>query len=271
MVELGPTPVAFSEAELAFLRGGMNLGTAHKNIAYRPRQDRLTGLSGAGAAEAAQMQALMRRFSGAALDFLRRFLSPYRFDVDYASFRPLEEQGRPAKLNARNDLLHVDSFPTRPSRGRRILRFFVNVNASEPRVWKTGPAFPELARALAAESGLLDQYRRERGRAAPARAVVELLCRCGLANQFRPPYDRFMLSFHDWLKANAEFQNQPHTITEFAPMTAWMCFTDTVSHAVLRGRLALEQTVLVLPESLQAPSSAPRAVLETLAGIRPGG
>ncbi|MGH3184455.1 MAG: Kdo hydroxylase family protein, partial [Streptosporangiaceae bacterium] len=31
---------------------------------------------------------------------------------------------------------------TRPSRGRRILRFFVNVNPSEPRIWKTGPAFP---------------------------------------------------------------------------------------------------------------------------------
>ncbi|MGH9466884.1 MAG: Kdo hydroxylase family protein [Terriglobales bacterium] len=39
------------------------------------------------------------------------------------------DRGRPARLcraakvHARNDLMHVDSFPTRPSRGRRILRF----------------------------------------------------------------------------------------------------------------------------------------------------
>ncbi len=41
--------------------------------------------------------------------------------------------------------------------------------------------------------------------------------------------------------------------------------TDTVSHAVLRGRLALEQTMLVLPETLQAPEVAPIEVLAALA------
>ncbi|MGH9481244.1 MAG: Kdo hydroxylase family protein [Terriglobales bacterium] len=74
-----------------------------------------------------------------------------------------------------------------------------------------------------------------------------------------------MLSFHDWLKANGEFQNRSHLISEFEPMASWMCMTDTVSHAVLRGRLALEQTVLVLPESLQAPAEAPANVLAALA------
>lgn len=263
VIDLGPTPIRFTNDELSFLRGQKKSeGAHHKNVAYRPHQDRLTGLDGPATAP---MRALMRRFSQQAVAFLHDFLSPYQFDVDYASFRPLEEEGRPAKLHARNDLLHVDSFPTRPSRGRRILRFFVNVNPEEPRVWRTGPPFPELARALAAPSGLLARYRRDREQPALARALTHLLGRCGLATQFRPPYDRFMLSFHDWLKANDEFQSQRHTLSSFAPMSSWLCMTDTVSHAVVRGRLALEQTILVHPGTLQAPALAPQQVLDLLA------
>ena len=37
--------------------------------------------------------------------------------VDYASFRPVEEQGRELPLRHRNDLLHLDAFPTRPTHG----------------------------------------------------------------------------------------------------------------------------------------------------------
>ncbi|HEV2447404.1 MAG TPA: Kdo hydroxylase family protein [Candidatus Sulfopaludibacter sp.] len=264
ILHLGASPIAFSAEELEFLRGQKKSEAGyHKNVAYRPRQDRLTGYAGA---EAERMHALMRDFSRQALAFLRALLSPSRFDVDYASFRPLEEQGRPAKQNARNDLLHVDSFPTRPSRGRRILRFFVNVNPSEPRIWKTGPAFPALARELAAPSGLLAAYRHQRAQPRWRQALNAGLGRMGMANQFRPPYDRFMLSFHDWLKANGEFQSRQHLISEFEPMASWMCMTDTVSHAVLRGRFALEQTVLVLPETLQAPAEAPANVLAAMAG-----
>ncbi len=89
-----------------------------------------------------------------------------------------------------------------PSSGRRILRFFVNVHASEPRVWKTGPAFPELARTWAGPSGLLERYRRQAAQPRWRGALSDGLGRLGLAHHFRPPYDRFMLSFHDWLKAN---------------------------------------------------------------------
>lgn len=252
ILHLGPSPIAFSSDELELLRScGASLSGHHKNIAYRPVQDRLTGCEGA---DRERLHQLLRRFSHQAIDFMRAFLSPYRFDLDYASFRPLEEEGRRARLSARNDLLHVDSFPTRPSHGRRILRFFINVNASQPRVWKTGPPFPDLARSLAAASGLLPAYRKQRdnrlGKLLPWR---------------RPPYDRFMLDFHHWLKANQEFQSRPHLVTEFEPMASWMCMTDTLSHAVLRGRFALEQTLLVLPETLVAPEVAPREVLQSLA------
>lgn len=267
VIDLGPTPIPFTADELLFLRSQKKTEDAHhKNVAYRPHQDRLTGLDGPAAAP---LRALMRRFSQRAVAFLHDFLSPYTFDLDYASFRPLEEEGRPAKRNARNDLLHVDSFPTRPSRGRRILRLFVNVNPVEPRVWRTGPPFPELARAMAAPSGLLARYRRDCQQPVLARSLTSLLGRCGLAARFRPPYDRFMLSFHDWLKANDAFQSQRHTVCCFAPMASWLCMTDTVSHAVVRGRLALEQTVLVHPGTLQAPALAPQQILDHLALSRP--
>lgn len=254
LVYFPSTPLSFADEELEFLRAQKQSGAGyHKNIAYRPKQQRLTGYVGG---EAARMQALMQRFSAAALNFLTSFCSPYRFDVDYASFRGLEEAGRPMKPNARNDLLHVDSFPTRPSEGRRILRFFVNVNATEVRVWRTGPPFGELARRYAESSGLLARYRRHRRLSDGLRRQLRL----------RPPYDRFMGGFHDWLKAQEEFQRLPsHQEWEFPPLSSWMAMTDTVSHAVLRGRFALEQTILVHPDTLQAPEAAPERILAAMA------
>jgi hypothetical protein len=47
-----------------------------------------------------------------------------------------------------------------------------------------------------------------------------------------------------------------------------MVFTDGVSHAVLSGRHALEQTFLISRDSLANPESASIAVLERLAGGR---
>ena len=43
-----------------------------------------------------------------------------------------------------------------------------------------------------------------------------------------------------------------------------------VSHAVLSGRYALEQTFIVARDSLALPEKAPIAILERLAGTRLG-
>ena len=253
-------PLQFSEQDLAFLRAQKQSDAAyHKNIAYRPLQERLTGYAGQ---EEEQMRQVLRNFSTQALDYLRQFLRPYQFDVEYASFRPLQESNRKAKQNARNDLIHVDSFPTRPTHGKRILRFFTNIHPTMKRVWKTGPAFPELARRYAEPSGLLQQYRRQRN----GRGWRETLAGMGLPVKVHPAYDQFMHGFHNWLKANSEFQNDPsHPVTEMEPLTSWMAMTDTASHAVLSGQYALEQTILIHPESLLLPEQSPNRVLETLA------
>lgn len=246
------SPLALPADDAAFLlRQKQASGPHHKNIAYKTAQDQVTGYAGE---DGERMRAVMRRFSQSALQLLAQLLPPYRLDPDFASFRGIEEQGRQLAERSRNDLLHVDSFPTRPTHGKRILRFFINVNPAAPRVWRTGPPFPELANRYAASSGLL------------RRALhPSLSVRLGELGHARPAYDRFMLAFHHWLKANREFQSAAHPIWEFPPGSAWLCFTDTVSHAVLRGQYALEQTVMVRPDGLQSPELAPAAVFAQLA------
>ena len=133
-------PVDLPARDRDVLLGRKQRGSAyHKNIAYRPSEDRVTGLDAAERAEAAEWRRILRGYSQDAVAFLSRFLLPYagQCQLDYTSFRAVEEQGRPARLHARNDLLHVDSFPTRPTNGARILRFFTNINAARNRVWLT--------------------------------------------------------------------------------------------------------------------------------------
>src|SRR5215831_2230509 len=98
----------------------------------------------------------MRTYSRNVSAFVRTFLSPYAEGVrlDFASFRPVEEQGRKMPLKARNDLVHVDAFPTRPTNGDRILRVFTNIHPTLPRGWVTGDTFNVLAVQMAADSGL---------------------------------------------------------------------------------------------------------------------
>ncbi len=98
----------------------------------------------------------MQAYSLQVTEFINRFLAPYanHLSLDFASFRPLEEKQRDLPLHKRNDLLHVDSFPTRPTRGGRILRVFTNINPFEARVWNVADRFDALAEQFAAEAGL---------------------------------------------------------------------------------------------------------------------
>ena len=96
----------------------------HKNIAYKPSRDQLTGADAKTATPGVveQLHAVMRRYSASVAGFLAQFLAPYeqRWILDYASYRPLEEESRDLPARQCNDLLHRDAFPTRPTRGRRI-------------------------------------------------------------------------------------------------------------------------------------------------------
>lgn len=235
----------------------------HKNISYRPEQDRLRGFD--DRANEARVHQIIRDYALQVRDFVSRFLAPYagKFQMDYTSFRPLEEEGRDLPLHKRNDLLHVDAFPSRPTRGGRILRVFTNVNPAKDRVWMIGQRFPELAGKFADSAGL-----KKFASGSAMRGLKSGLNRIGLPIPDRAPYDEFMLHFHDWLKENREFQSakEDKEQIQFPPMSTWLVFTDGVPHAALSGQFAMEQTFIVPVEALVTPEVSPIRVLEALAG-----
>jgi hypothetical protein len=240
----------------------------HKNIAYKPHWDELSGLVDRAAAET--VKPAMREYSQLARAFLARILPDYAraWKVDYASFRSIEEKGRELPLTKRNDLLHVDAFPTRPVFGDLILRCFTNVNPEQSREWITSDPFAQLAPQQAENAGLPAYAKAAQSTLhGLKRSLTRGLAGIGIPVVDRSPYDAFMLHFHDWLKGNQDYQaNCPKYQFALPPGSTWLVFTDVVPHAVLGGRLAMEQTVIVSRQSLRDPSLAPSSILEKMAG-----
>jgi len=251
--------------EIEFLLSQRQSGAGyHKNIAYSPTKDRLKGHAERNPARVAKLRAALRGYSQRATRFTSELLAPYAesLRVDCTSFRPQQEEGRQIRVRARNDLIHFDSFPTRPSNGNRILRVFRNINPSEPRVWLTGGTFDELAGTFAGSPGMPAPA----GFTMPHRVFAKLAGSLGMGSLARPPYDQWMLCFHHFLKEHEEFQRtSARTRWEFPPGSTWLVFTDMVSHAVVSGQYALEQTFIVSKDSLVAPEKAPLRILERLA------
>ena len=263
------TPIRLPAEDLSFLLGQQQTGsTLHKNIAYKPNLDSVSGLDAGttGAAELKQLQAVMRQYSQDVTRFLTSFLLPYqgRWQLDYASFRPQEEEGRDLPLRRRNDLLHTDAFPTRPTRGARILRFFNNIHPTRSRDWVVSDPFPVLASRYAPQQISLPAP----GNSA-SRALRSLAKTAGLGYAIpslkRSPYDDFMMRFHNFLKENASFQAECRKeYLHFPAGSSWMVYTDMVPHAVLSGQYALEQTFLVEHQAMVSPESSPLSVLEAM-------
>jgi 3-deoxy-D-manno-oct-2-ulosonic acid (Kdo) hydroxylase len=251
-------PFDFPAADRGFLLSQKQTGSRfHKNISYRPARDLLKGIDD-NSPDRERMNAIMRSFSRSVTQFVGRFLAPYaaRLKLDFASFRPLEEQGRDLPLHKRNDLLHVDAFPTRPTHGDRILRVFANINPSVGRVWNVGEPFHDFLPKLM-------QVKKIGPPASLGRSLSHLASKIGLPVPDRSPYDEFMLYLHDWLKENSDFQQKsPKQELVFPPGSAWMVYTDGVPHAAMSGQYALEQTFIVPREALVTPQVAPCQVLE---------
>jgi hypothetical protein len=230
--------------------------------------DRLSGVDTktADPAAVARLQQIMRGYSTSVVQFLARFLAPYQqhWKLDYASFRPQEEQNRDLPLRRRNDLLHTDAFPTRPTYGARILRFFNNINPTRTRDWIVSDPFATTVRQFAPHQiaphpgSALSRAGKSAARALGLGAAIPSLK--------RSPYDDFMMRFHNFLKENPRFQSEcPKYPFQFPPGSSWMVYTDTVPHAVLAGQYALEQTFLVRPEAMVRPEISPLKLLEEIA------
>ena len=257
-------PFALSSDDCDYLMRQRASGSRlHKNISYRPAAGLLRGFSGPPQ-DRQRMQKILWNYSAQATRLLTRFLTPYAgtFVHDYASFRPLEEEGRRLPLHKRNDLLHVDAFPSRPTHGGRILRVFTNIHPFRGRVWKTAGSFAALADLYAADAGL--HHIKNPG---VMHRFTRWLRSAGLPVHERTPYDRFMLRFHDFLKENSQYQSSAHArLVEFPPMSTWLVLTDGVPHAVLSGQFALEQTFILPMQAQVAPQHSPLRILETIAG-----
>ena len=267
------TPVQLPRADIEFLLGQQQTGSRlHKNISYKPEIDVLGGVDRKTSPGAVvdQLRDVMRRYSASVEDFLSQFLAPYGkwWILDYASFRPIEEEGRELPVRRRNDLLHTDAFPTRPTRGRRILRFFHNIHPSRTRDWMVGQPFAQVVGSFVPVQ--LDIPHPE----GPAGRVGKALARAiGLGRVWpevkRTPYDEFMMRLHNTMKEDAEFQTRcAKESVQFASGSSWMVYTETVPHAVLAGQYALEQTFLVDPAAMVTPESSPLAILEKMAGAK---
>jgi hypothetical protein len=245
--------------DLDFLLRQRQGGLRHKNISYDPTTGRMTGLARQGGEQIERLRLLFTAFSHAVTTWLAEALPCYASGCfqDRASFRPHEEATRLARPTARNDLLHVDAFPNRPARGRRILRAFVNINPSEPRIWATSEPFARLLERYGSQVGL-------------PRWAPGWLHQLGASvlRAFRPqesrrwPSDVFMRRFHDFLKRNDEFQERgPKRLWTFPPGSAWLAMTDACTHAELRGRFALEHSYFIAPQCLVLPDASPAAIL----------
>jgi len=262
------TPVPLTADDIAFLLGRQQADSSlHKNIAYKPAADVLTGLDSGGAI-AERLHGIMHWYSNAVAEFLGSLLEPYAAHMrrDYASFRPQEEQNRNLPLRKRNDLLHTDAFPTRPTHGARILRFFNNIHPERTRDWVVSEPFRQLAPKFA-PAQIAPRPDNAASRAAKS-AARALGLGAALPAMKRTPYDDFMMRFHNFLKENETWQREvPRQAFGFPPGSSWMVFTDTVPHAVLAGQYALEQTFLVDRAAQVAPEHAPLTVLEQIAGM----
>lgn len=265
---LAQTPLAWGAGDRDALLACDTLPLTHKNISYRRDDDRLAGTGG----RRDSLRLLMRSYVDQMTALLAHLLAPYAhcWRVETSSYRPQEEAVRALSWKTRNDLLHVDAFPSRPTNGDRILRVFTNLHPTRARCWITTETFDALVGRLLARgavpalapprgSSLWHSVRRRLVPYAPA--ALAPLAR-------RSPYDAFMLRLHDHLKADAQFQaSAPKQRWEFPPGSSWILFTDFVPHAALSGQFALEQTYIVPRAALLQPEKAPVNILERLVGV----
>lgn len=255
--------------ELAFLLRQRQATFGHKNISYHPAKKRVAGYRRSGEPDQARRLAdALATFSRIVTAWVHAALPMYGdgLRLDAISFRPEEEATRRLRTTARNDLLHIDAFPNRPTRGDRILRVFANVNPTEPRVWLTSDPFAVLVRRYGPAAGLP-------GTVTPT--VFERV-KDGFRRLFKPDggersaYDSFMLRLHDYLKRCDAFQaHSAKTVWHFQPGSVWLAMTDACSHAVLRGRYALEHSYFVTRGVLVVPDESPIALLEGMAAETP--
>ena len=228
-----------------------------KNISYDPTLGRVKGTELPEETEQ-QLNQMMGRFAANARDLLVQLFPNYAQSLvlGRTSYRPAEIQGRESSWRKDDTRLHVDSFPSSPVQGRRILRLFANINPEgKSRSWRIGGRFEPIA------SQYLPKI------APPRWGSRKLMKVLHITKSERSAYDHFMLKLHDSMKADPEFQSGTEQIRqEFPPGSVWMVYTDQVPHAAMAGQYALEQTFYLPVSAMHDENTTPLRVLEKLMG-----
>ncbi len=248
-----PIPLP-SEADLEFLRREMPRHLKRKNASYHPEADRVIGIRGEPEVME-RTKGLLKEHLGHVTEFLGRTIPSLARDwhVGTASFRPMQERGRNLSAHASNELVHVDAGAYGATHGDRIIRFFVNVNPREERVWISKGAFPELYARYGREAGIVPEKPSSRHleegaldhlRTAAVNTLARLVPVAKVLDS--SPYDRAMRRFHNFMKDTPAFQEsrKGHHEIAFKPFSAWMVFTDMVSHACISGQHAFIDTFI---------------------------
>ncbi|HTU00069.1 MAG TPA: Kdo hydroxylase family protein [Rhizomicrobium sp.] len=248
-------PFVLRAEETPLLTPSLSTGRA-KNISLDP-SGKLKHESG-DANERALLQGMMQRFAGDAVSLVSGLFPNYaeRLERARTSYRPVEIAGRKQSPVHDDTRLHVDAFPTRPMRGRRIMRLFSNVHPGTlPRMWNVGEPFADMAAKILPSIKTPPAYQ----------SWINFLTHP--SNGLRSPYDNLMLGFHDTAKLDMDYQNATtKTGIAFPPGCTWLCYTDQVMHAALSGQFVLEQTFHLDIAAMADPARAPIRVLEKMTG-----
>jgi hypothetical protein len=112
---LAPFPLPIDD-DRAFLLGVRRGPVGHKNISYNPLTGKANGFTGLDNMAADRLARLLRDFSSTATAWLADLLPDYAkaWTLDRVSLSTDEEATRRLRHKARNDLLHIDAFPSRP-------------------------------------------------------------------------------------------------------------------------------------------------------------
>jgi hypothetical protein len=229
-----------------------------KNISLGPGGE-VRGAAG-DPVQTARLSALMARYRAWAEGLIGDLAPRYRAGLapGRTSLRTREVAEGAASPRKDDRRLHVDAFASQPTGGRRILRVFSNINPhGQARVWRVGEPFEAHA------ARWLDRVRR------PWPGEAWALRRLGITRAMRTPYDALMLGLHDAAKLDEAYQKgAPRREAVFPAGASWIVYTDSVVHAAIQGRFALEQTFYPPLEAMAAPDAAPARILERMTGRR---
>ncbi|MGD8324633.1 MAG: Kdo hydroxylase family protein [Gammaproteobacteria bacterium] len=260
-----------TDADLKLLRTGLPGRLRTKNVSYHPESDSVPQFD-APPAIRERVEGILRSHGGRVADWLQTCLPDYvpGWTLGTTSFRSMEERGRDLKPRSSNERVHVDAGAYGATNGARILRFFVNLHETRERVWGTKGSFADCMRRY---PELWDAANRGRPQIGLDKSLADRLYSGSVAALSRAlplarnidssPYDRAMRRIHNRMKESDGFRDNDgdYRTIHFPPMSAWMVFTDGISHSVLTGQYAFVTTVLVPLRNCRMPELAPFNVL----------